>query len=432
MKNMFRFSAILAIALLFSACKKEDESSGNTDGVIRPVVMVHGFLASGDTYELQGLRFASNGYSLDQLYTFEYNTLGGGDAATLLDKFIDEVRTKTGAQQVELVGHSRGSGLVYEYCGKVGRAAKVKHLVLLAGNKQERPGGPDGRVPTLNIWSTGDKVVTSGGAIPNAENLKLTGKDHYEVATSAETFTAMYKFFLGKDPATTNIIETANPVISGKALSFGENLPAAGGTLNVYEVDPATGFRLNASPDFSFIVDENNQWGPFTAKSGAHYEFTIQTGKAGDRLVHYYREPFKRDNKFVIIRSYAPEGGLAAAFLTALPSDNNQAVIAFFGSSQAAVADRDEFTVNGVNLSTNAFTSASNTTIALFMYDGNNNAITDAKPTPDFNAFPFLKGADFFFPTATPAFSSVTFKGRTLNIPHWKSKDEGVSVAVFD
>src|SRR5690606_11974363 len=133
---------------------------------------------------------------------------------------------------------SRGSELVYEYCSKADRAAKIAHLVLLAGNKKDKPGGPDGKVPTLNVWSTFDKVVTGGGAINKATNLKLEGKDHYEVATSTATFTAMYQFFLNKAPSTTDIIEESNPVISGKALSFGENLPAAGGTLNVYEVDP--------------------------------------------------------------------------------------------------------------------------------------------------------------------------------------------------
>ena len=44
----------------------------------RPVVMAHGFLASGDTWATQAQRFASNGYCPDSVFAFDYNTLDQG------------------------------------------------------------------------------------------------------------------------------------------------------------------------------------------------------------------------------------------------------------------------------------------------------------------------------------------------------------------
>src|SRR5690606_31369203 len=115
--------------LLCFSCKKDNTETPDEPEVDHrkfPIVMVHGMLASGDTYEKQMLRFASNGYDLDMLYTFNWNSLGAGASVTgQLDLFIDEVIAKTGFDQVDLVGHSAGSTSAYEYCKADKRAAKV-------------------------------------------------------------------------------------------------------------------------------------------------------------------------------------------------------------------------------------------------------------------------------------------------------------------
>lgn len=428
---------LLTVSILFAGCKKDegrDEDLG-PEAEMMPIVMAHGFLASGDTYELQFLRFASNGYPLDMLYTYEWNTLGARDNANeLLDAFIDEVLAKTGKSQVDLGGHSAGSFLVYDYCSNPARAAKVRNVVLLAGNAQPRPAGPSGGpvVPTLNIYSPFDRIVAGGGDIEGATNLKIPQKDHYEVATCAEAFEAMYRFFRNRRPQTLEVIEQQDPLISGKILSFGENLPGAGATLQIYEVSSETGLRLRTTPDFTFTANERNEWGPFQAKSGAYYEFRVTTGVSGDRPVHYYREPFKRENKTVIIRSFPPAGSFGAVFLGALPSNNNQAINAWFGSSQACIVNRDALNVQGIELSNFRYASATNTSIAMFMYDANNNGVSDDRPIAAFQSFPFLVGIDFFFPTNEGEFTRFNFNGRILNVRNWPSADEGVSVAVFD
>lgn len=433
---MKKLNFLVVILLLLSlSCKKEStETPPQVDNRKFPIVMVHGFLASGDTYEKQMLRFASNGYDLDLLYTFNWNSIGGGTAVQgQLDKFIDEVIAKTGFDQVELVGHSAGSGNVFEYCKSDKKAAKVRHLVLLAGTAQTQAAGTTKTpVKTLNIYSPYDQIVKAGGKIKNATNISLDLKDHYQVATSEETFTEMYKFFTGEMPQTLDIIPQNDPTISGDVLSFGENLTGNGATLEIYEVNTASGIRKNATPDFTFSIKEDNKWGPIQVKSNTNYEFKVFTGKNGDRPVHYYREAFTRDNKNVLVRFYPPSGSLAAIFLAGLPNSEDQSAMAFFSASQAIIVDRDELNVNDNILTNSQLASAANTTIAMFMYDDNKNKITDLKPISSFSAFPFLAGVDLYFPLNVGDFSTFKMNGRVLNVPNWPSASEGVAIAIFD
>lgn len=429
------FLALLLILLSVSSCIKDSVNpEPQLDNTKYPIVMVHGFLASGDTYEKQMLRFASNGYDKDMLFAFNWNSLNvKGNVANDLDKFIDEVIAKTGFSQVELVGHSAGSGNVYEYCKLDKRALKVRHLVLLAGTAQLKPAG-SGTTPvkTLNIYSPYDQIVKAGGKVQNARNVILDLKDHYEVATSAETFTEMYKFFIGETPKTLEITAQVNPTISGKVLSFGENLTGDGATLEIYEVISENGLRVRRTPDFTFNIKEDNNWGPIQVKSNTNYEFKVSTGKNGDRPVHYYREAFSRDNKNVLIRFYPPSGSLASLFLSGLPNSDEQAAMTFFSASQAVITGRDQLSVNGNELANNQLASAANTTIAMFLYDDNKNKISDLNPIRSFSAFPFLAGVDLFFKLNEGDYSTFKMNGRTLNVPNWPSASEGVGIAIFD
>lgn len=429
--NKFLFIALLMIV----SCKKDNTSSEDiidTKREMIPVVFVHGFLASSDTYEKQMLRFASNGYPMDLLYAYDWNTLNfSEDREGDLDRYIDEVLASTGYQQVDLVGHSAGAGLVFDYCKRDVRAKKVRILTMLAGVQQ--PGSAGSLytpVPTLNIYSLYDKIVALSGNVNGAKNVNIPKKDHYQVATSLETFQTMYEVFRGEYSSVLDITEQTNPTISGKVLSFGENISGAGALLEIFEVNPSSGERLKESPDFSFTIEKDNSWGPIQVKSGAYYEFRVSTGKSSDRPVHYYREPFVRDNKNVVIRYYPPSGSLASLFLTQLPNDDNRAVNGFFGASEAVIFKRDTLKVNDQLLSIPQLASEGNTTIAMFMYDENNNQKSEVRSINAFSAFPFLAGVDITFPVGET--SRFVYNGRVLNIKNWPSATEGVSIAVFD
>ena len=441
------FPASLVLLILSApSCNKDDDGtvvppgtgpdSTNTESVcdtsLTPIVMVHGFLGSGDTYALQALRFASNEYCKEYLFTYDWNSLGSQNNADGLDAFIDNILAQTSKTRVNLVGHSAGGGIGYDYLSIASRAAKVDQYVHIASSNPGQAAGPSEEIPTLNIWSDGDEV-NSGSDIVGAENLMIPGKDHYQILTNTETFTAIFKWFNNDaEPTTTAIVEEDDIQISGKAVVFAENSPVTGGTVDVYMVDQATGFRLDEYPRASFTIDQGAHWGPFDAEQGAYYEFKVTTGIPGDVPVHYYREPFVRSNSLVYVRTMPPPGSLAGVLLSSLPRDDGQAVIAVFASNQAVIDGRDELIIDGTELSTNEFASADQTAIAFFLFDDNDNQRSDLTAVGLFAQFPFMNGIDMYFQASSTSSISMSLNGRTLNVPKWPSDSEGYVVPVFD
>ncbi len=402
------------------------------DSTKRPIVFLHGFLASGDTYASQFKRFSSNLYCDENLFVFDWNSLDQtADNIGNLSNFIDEVIEKTGFEKIDLAGHSAGSGLCYNYLSTSENAQKIAHYVHLGGNPEANI--PNENVPTMNIWSAGDLVVL-GGNITNAENIELIDKDHYEVATSEETFEVMYEFFNDTLPETLTIVEQETISVAGKALSFGENIANANATINIYELNEVTGYRIDDSPNFSTITDENGSFEPIEILKNKHYEFEVISAISDDRVVHYYREPFLRSDYLVYLRTIPSSVSLASILLSGLPSDDTQSVLAFYSSSKAVISGRDNLLVNNIELSTPDFCSAENTTIAMFYYDGNNNQTSDIADIGGvWAAVPvFLAAVDFFFPTENDESITVNFNGRQLVMPNFQSASEGIMIAQFN
>jgi hypothetical protein len=410
-----------------------DEVDDNGCDTLLPVVFMHGALASGDTYATQVQRFTSNGYCNDLLYAYDWNTLGGGGDVNSLDAFIDTVLARTGATQVNLVGHSAGGGLGYSYCSNAAHAAKVAHYVHIGSSSQAQPAGPAGEVPTLCI-SSADDAVTGAVTVTGAENVTISGLDHYQVATGAEPFRNMYRFFHGgTEPQTTSITTMgASVCVAGRGVTLGENAPKAGASVRIYEIDPATGLRLSQTPDHDLTTDSEGYWGPVNVKNGVKYEFEITPG-GSDRVIHYYREGFIHDNPLVYLRAFPPASSTAGLLLSGIPSNDDQTAMAVFTANQAVVAGRDDLTVNGTTLSTPAFTPASNTVIAMFLFDGNGNGQSDLTVPGLFGLLNvFLSARDMFIPTTPPAPVPLVFNGRAMAVPNLRSASDGVIVAVFD
>jgi hypothetical protein len=401
---------------------------------LRPIIMVHGFLASGDTYAKQFQRFASNEYCTNRLFVLDWNTLSGSNSDQLLDNLIDSVRTLTQTTQIDLIGHSAGSGLAFSYLNDSLHATKVAHYIHLAGQTPIGAAGPNGEIPTLQIYSDADAITNGGADAPECTNVHQTTNDHYQVATSASSFKEIYKFVRnGIEPDRTVVVPQSGKIaISGKALTLGENIPAAAATIQIFELNKTNGSRLRTTPDTTLTTQSNGTWGTFSAKSETPYEFYINTGQIGDRPIHYYRQGFTREDRLVYLRTLPAPGSLAGILLANLPKDDNQSVIAVFTENQAVITGRDSLHVNELSLSTPTISSAANSNIAFFLYDGNNNAQTDGTNIGLFTAFPFLEGVDQYFQTATPQAIEVTFNGKTQWVQNWKSASEGISVVVFE
>lgn len=417
--------------IIISACKQDDEMESLCDSSALPIVMAHGLLASGDTYATQFQRFTSNNYCADRLFAFDWNTLEQEGAEDLLDAFIDEVLAQTGATQVNLVGHSAGSGLGYSYLADAASAAKVAHYVEVGSGVNDQPAGPNGEIPMLNIWSEDDLIVP-GGDVPGATNIKLSGIDHYEVATSAATFEAMYEFFTDKLPTTTSILSDEELLIAGRAVTLGENAPIGGATVSIYALDAATGMRRNNEADAVLTTDAEGYWSGFTAQPDIYYEFHLIGSGTDDRAIHYYREPFTRSNSMVYLRGFPPASSLAGILLGNVPQDDNQSALAVFTANQAVLFGRDELSVDGFDLATSEYAAPEKTNIAFFLYDDGNSQ-TDGNIHSVFNFLPaFLTGVDYYIPTIESASIELKFNGRAIHVPNLKSGADGTMVAVFD
>lgn len=398
----------------------------------RPVVLVHGFLASGDTWANHAMRLESNGYCLEDVVAFDWNTLGSRDAAIeALDRTIDAVLQRTGADAVDLAGHSAGGGVGYAYLEAPTRAAKVARYAHIGSFVQEAPAGPEAEVPTLNLWSEDDLIIAEKGDIPGATNVRLDGADHYAVATSPESFTAIFRHFNdGEEPTTTAIREDSRIRLRGRALTLGDNEPLPGARVEIFEVDPQTAARRGKAK-VVFTADAEGRWGPFEAKKGARYEFVVQ-GEEDEAPVHYYRETFVRSQHLVYLRTLPPLSSLAGAFLSGVRFDDEHAVVVVFSAARGLLAGVDSLKADGREVLTEATASREDNTIALFLFDADGDGKTSGQPVEAMAFAPFLSGMDVMISTTPSRAIPLELNGRRLAVRNWRSASEGPSIAVFD
>ncbi len=397
-----------------------------------PIVFAHGFLAAGDTWALQFQRFVENGHCPERLFAFDWNSLTQDlTAPTLeLDAFIDSVTRTTGAAQVDLVGHSAGGGLGYAYLADADRAKKVRRYAHVASFHEDGPAGPNGKTPTLNLWSDGD-LVAGAGDITAATNDKIPGIDHYSVATSAPSFVALWQFFDdGTPPAVTDVRPDDVLTLNGKALTLGENSPELGADVTVWALD-AQGAHRDAVPAFTAKLGADGHFGPFSATPGVSYAFVVKSAAADKPPITYFRPPFTRSDALVYLRTLPSADSLAGTLLAVVPFDDKATVLIVFSASRAIITGQDSLTVDGTQIATPDLADAKHTAIAFFVFDADSNGKSDGTPVALFQSFAFLSGVDqYLTPTGTTPIA-VVLNGRQVNVPHQPSKTVGPVVVVF-
>jgi pimeloyl-ACP methyl ester carboxylesterase len=421
--NLFLIVSLIIFSLA------DSHSQVNCDDSYAPVVFVHGFLASGDTWTTQIQRFASNGHCQDRYFAFDWNTLSAGGADDQLDELIDAVLASTEAEGVHLVGHSAGGGRGYSYLSDPDRAAKVISYAHVGSNTESGPAGPGGSVPTINIWSQADQIV-DGGDIPGAENVMFTDLDHYQVATSAMTFEKIYDFFYGSLPSTTAIQPATEIEITGRCITLGENRPTRGAQVEIFACDDE-GRPLDPSLG-TFDIGDDGNWGPIEVDPNTYYMFKITSGAQGFRKVIYYYEPFVRDNPTVYLRTFPSPFSLAGLLLAAVPNSDDQSVISVFSSTQAVIHGRDQLSINGIDLAHEDLAPADESMIALFCYDDDNDGQGNGDPLGAFALVPFLQGADVPIATDPQETWNIEFNGSKMPVLNWRSQSDGVVIAVFN
>jgi triacylglycerol esterase/lipase EstA (alpha/beta hydrolase family) len=101
-----------------------------------PVVIVGGFLTGQPIADIfyTGLaeRLRADGYQAFIFGPVDFGLADIRDSAAALNLFVDGVRTSTGAQKVDLIGHSQGGLTSRYYIKSLGGAAEVDSMISLA------------------------------------------------------------------------------------------------------------------------------------------------------------------------------------------------------------------------------------------------------------------------------------------------------------
>ncbi len=447
-----------------SASSSDDDASTDEETTVadlRPVVFVHGGSGSASQFESQSQRFMSNGYPLNYLAAYEHPTGSGApDPANQidgLDEIIDAALDETGADQVDLMGHSRGGGVCFYYLeSSPERAAKVAHYVAidsgtglnLTTGMQRTPGN----VEMLALWGEGDQTREVVGAT----NVYIPTQAHVEMATAAASFVEMYKFFNGEEPQTDQIVEADGDQveIAGRVNYYPTN-DGGNGTLRIYEVDSNTGFRISDEPVAELILNDG-EWGPQTIDKGATYEFALEAESGEKHSI--YREPFFANDYFIRLIT-VPPGGTIESLMTRT-SDHADIVIMRDREIWGDQGDNNDIlTVDGTNVATETAAANSNRTIVLFLMDWGPNAHPDLdtsgtdfsgyalgesnleEPIALFHAMGFISALDLFIPAASPPDRTIEVKlvprggegaEQVINVPNWASTDLRMSVVFRD
>ncbi|MGO8987698.1 MAG: alpha/beta fold hydrolase [bacterium] len=430
---------------------------------IRPMIFVHGYTGSAAQYEWQAMRFASNGYPQNYLNAFEYDSVSWGgifappnipfQTATLaaLDARIDAIVQQTGADKVELLGHSQGTAVSMAYLSDPARAAKVAHYVNLDGGIAA---SPPGGVPTLAIWGGFGLCVPLYGqavcTITGADNEICPKCPHNETCTSPVSFAYMYKFFTGHDPVSTDVLPEPGRHINlaGRAVLYPQNVGVAGATVEIYELNGETGARNHKNPEAIYSIDDTGNFGPFKAEAGEHYELNI--ARPGENH-HFYIEPRIRSDYFVRLNT-SPIGQGLGDLMTKNPDQTNLIIT----KNREWLGDQsdgfdDVLAINGINIVNAINAPQPHMLVAYFVYDLGSDQITNlTRPITDFPSIlysTFLSAVDVYLRGATPPDATIPIveipRGdcgsmHRINVPNWAIISQGgtfndtISVIVDD
>lgn len=343
-----------------------------------PILFVHGNGDHAALWITTMWRMESNGVPRDRMFAINFtdplvrtddkveqaDRSSTEDQRRELAEAIKQLKRRTGAARVALVGNSRGGNPIRFYIKSGG--ADVSHAVLCGVPNHgiydwdEGLGGEfNGRGPFLRGLNEGENEVTpgtafltlrsdgidkyaqadgrfvgkpgtptgvtaEGPALKGATNLVLGAVDHRETAFHPRAFREIYKFIAGREPSRIEIVpETAvtlSGLVTGTPGGVQTNRPVAGASVDVYRVSADSGERI-AGPVHSSQTGADGRWGPAKVEPTWYLEIVLTS--AGSTTTHFYRSAFPRSSDIVHLRAARPLGpadaGAGAVVLMSRP-----------------------------------------------------------------------------------------------------------------
>jgi len=456
-KKLFKPLCVLLMSSVFVGC-----GSSSDEDEILPILFIHGTSGSASQFQSQAQRFLANGYSIEQLDAWEYDSGPLADAqVTLVQEqvaagddqsaqqaailkyatflyglageeggYYDQINAKidglleaTGASQVNLMGHSLGTFISNVFLKNGNAQGRVAKYVNLDGTTGQGTGTPFGGVETLALWAR-----LNSGIDDNGEEKPLTelvdeangiddydvNQSHIEIATSATSFAKIYEFFNGVAPETTDIpqAEGTTVTVAGKANIFPDNVGADETTLFIYEINPSTAARVSETPinENGFDIGSDGSWGPVELTKGSSYEFVLEHDTQANGDHYFYFEPFFADDYFMRLNTGNTDEGFSEEL--AKNSNHSNLVIArdreFWGNVDGGndvlsvdgddVLALNETAMDGVGLSAGA---QSRRLSSLFLSDQNENLQSENTNIDEVTKVSFIAGMDYFINAAT-------------------------------
>lgn len=329
---------------------------------VPPILFVHG---NGDYDALWTTtlwRMESNGIARDRMMAINFtnptartddtveqaNRSSTEDQRRELAAAIADLKRRTGAARVALVGNSRGGNSIRNVI-KNGGGGDVSHAVLCGTPNHgvfaldDLPGSEfNGRGSFLRGLNDGDSEVTPGTAfltlrsdgmdkyaqpdgrfigkpgvptnvtaegpeLKGATNLVLGTIDHRETAYHPRAFREIYKFTAGREPARIAITPERtvrlSGLVTGAADGVPTNRPVTGAVVEIHHVDRETGERWGEMVYRTTTVADG-RWGPAEVDPAAPLEIVLTSPDAP--TTHFYRSPFPRSSDVVHLRAARP------------------------------------------------------------------------------------------------------------------------------
>jgi pimeloyl-ACP methyl ester carboxylesterase len=426
-------SAFAVVGLLVAAPAAGADAKAEPAFRQNPILFVHGIEGSGAQFASQKMRFTSNGYPARWIDEVDYNSTRAVADKSEVDQQIDAaiatLKRRTGKSKVDVVAHSLGTSVMYDYLTNgamaAQRRANVAHYINVDGQNQN-PG-----VPTLAVWAGRG---TPGRHMDGAQNVTIPDQTHVQTCTSAESFLAYYRFLTGHKPSHDIVRQRGAIHVAGKALSFPQNTGLQGATVQVWPLR-ADGRRTTAAPLASIAISDGSTgggaWGPVTVQAGRRYEFALV--RQGLPTLHIYYEPFVRsDYTLRLLASDAVE-----AYVGDRPGSMSAVNIRYKELWGDQGAENDQLRINGLNICTAVLCPISKQVNAFFAFDRNRDGHTDlSSPDPVLSSLPFIQGADVYIPASSPPAGTASWQlisrgggpVRTLNVPNWDSATDGVTL----
>jgi triacylglycerol lipase len=212
-RPLLLLAALIPLLTLLAA--PSAAGSGN-----RPILFVHGWNSSASTWDTMVANFKAAGWTDDELYRWSYDTSQSNTiTAQEVAARVDDIRTKTGWDKVDVIAHSMGSLSSRYFLKNLGGDVEVDDWISLGGPNHgtdtanfcfdtscyemrigstflaelnagdESPGAP----AYATYWSPCDTIINpdSSVSVSGASNNKTACISHSALTTDSKVFSAV-------------------------------------------------------------------------------------------------------------------------------------------------------------------------------------------------------------------------------------------------